>query len=48
MTIMTRRRFLGSTATAVAVAAGIRPAGGATPPAVSPTEWQRVVDAAKK
>ena len=48
MTTMTRRRFLGSTATAVAFAAGMRPAGGATPPAVSPTEWQRVVDAAKK
>lgn len=48
MPTMTRRRFLSTTATGLAVAAGVRPVGGAAPPAVSAAEWQRVLDAAKK
>lgn len=48
MAAMTRRRFLTRAATGLTLAAGLRPAFGAAPPAVSPADWQAVLEAAKK
>jgi iron(III) transport system substrate-binding protein len=48
MSAITRREFLGHGAAGLAVLAATRRAGATAPRAVPPTEWQTVVEAAKR